>query len=198
MGANVALTVTELSGAMTEPTAGRPVNPNGAGAGVTPVIVTGVAPMLARLTAALTGVPPAGAPPKLMTGGVGWSSPVGLIPVEVTGTLTVRTFVVNVISLLAAPATVGVKRTGTVTVCPTGSSIGSPLRVGFVADGAPTANAGLPVVILVIPRSVVARNVRLAVVVRPTAVAGTASGPPVSGWVTGEPNESSLPSSVPT
>jgi hypothetical protein len=116
VGAKDALTVTEPSGAMTEPTAGRPENPNGAGAGLTPVTVTGVAPMLAMLTAAPTGVPPAGAPPKLMTGGVGCSSPVGLMPVDVTGMLTARTLVVTMISLLAAPAIVGVKRTGIVTV----------------------------------------------------------------------------------
>src|SRR4051794_431352 len=162
------------------------------------LIVTSVAPTFAMLADRVTGVPPAAAPPKLITGGVASSNPVGLIPNDVTGTATLPTDVLNVTSPLAAPGLPGANVTGTFTFLPAGSDSGNPVCGGSADEAVPTENPALDVVIAEMLRSVEARIVSVAVCWSPTVVYGIASGPPVNGVATGEPNDSRRPSSVPT
>src|SRR3954471_15267709 len=78
-GENVPVTTTDASDGITAPAAGRPLTANGAAGRSMLLIVTSVAPTFAMLADRVTGVPPAAAPPKLITGGVASSNPVGLI-----------------------------------------------------------------------------------------------------------------------
>ena len=169
-----------------ESTAGMPDAVNAPVGAVTPDTVSGVVPVLVKLTDRVL-VRPTGTVPKSTVDRFAWKPAWAPVPFRLA--VTVLESVVTVSAPMAAPTAVGEKVTGSDSVWPAVSETG---RVpGETVNGAGTVTADTVT-------AVAAVMVTVADAVEPTFTAPKSSGAAVSGAGTGAPKPNTCPSLVPT
>ena len=141
VGAKSTLTVSCAPAASVSPAWGAPVTVNGAPGSVTEPNVSGCPPSFVRVKLCVAS-PPTGRPPKSSRFRLIERCAVASWPVPASGNCTVPRLVAPFSEPARDPAALGLNRTGTESV-PPGSSV-----VGSAGDGVPTRNSALVLVTL--------------------------------------------------
>src|SRR6185437_10412135 len=191
VGSKVTCTVTASPAARTLPASGAPVTKNGAPGATTLLIVNGAPPTL-RNVAAEEILPPTVVPPNDSSTGEASTLASAGWPVPCSEKVVVPVLVSTLSVVACRPDFVGLKVTGTWSVCP------APIVAGTAGLVVPMTNCELPVEMAFTVTALFAVSVIVFSLDWPSVVVGKVVEGPLSGGVTGEPNANTFPSRLPT